>query len=112
MKDERRILKSSRNWTGTETWRALDIHHKKCHRISSLDRDAINDIAKRDHLDSIQAAFQWGYAAAMGNVNDRIVNDLAHMEGKRRMSEIDRPLNDPKARETIFSKASKLVSRP
>ena len=112
MKNDRQILKTIRNWAETETWRALDVHHKRCYKISSIERNAINDIATLQGLDSIQAAFQWGYAAAMRIINDRIANDLKHMEDKRRMSEIDRLFNDPKAREIIFSKVSKQVSRP
>ena len=112
MKSDRQILKSIRNWANTETWRALDAHHKDCYKISSIVRNAINDTATHQGLDSIQAAYQWGYAAAMGFVEGRISNEIKHMEDKRRMSEIDRLFNDPKAREIIFSKVSKQVSRP
>lgn len=109
MKNERQILKSIRNWSETETWRALDVHHKGAYKLSTIDRGAINDIATIQGLDSIQAAYQWGYAAAMGIVQGRIANEVKHMEDKRRMSEIDRLFNDPKANEIIFSKVSKHV---
>ena len=112
MKNDRQILKSIRNWTGTETWRALNIPHKKCYKISTSDRGVINDIATLHGVDSIQAAYQWGYVAAMNAVSGRIADEFKRMEDKRRMSEIDRLFNDPKAREIIFSKVSKLVSRP
>lgn len=112
MKTDRQILKSVKKWSCAERLRAFNSEFKDYFRLTKAEREAINSLATRTGIDSIQAAYQWGYAEAMVAVSSRIGNEMIRMEAKNRMSEIDKLFNDPKAREIIFSKVAKLVGRP